>query len=163
MPVVDLVFGTVLIGLVGVISYVDMRRMVIPDGANLALACSGLIWQATENHKWPLPSLAFAGIIYAGFWLLRTWHRRLRRVAGLGKGDVKMAGAAACWFSPWNTPLFLSVASLSALIFVASAALKGRELNLEARVPFGPFLGMGLVITWLLERSGFPTFIPNGI
>ena len=80
---------------------------------------------------------------------------------GLGLGDVKMAGAAALWFSPWNLPLFLFVACASALGYIAVRALAKGRLDRAERVAFGPFLGVGLWVTFILERSGFATFIPD--
>lgn len=82
--------------------------------------------------------------------------------SGLGYGDVKMAGASALWFSPWNLPLFLMASSVSALVFVLAAQARGGGFQVSAKIPFGPFLGVGLAMTWLLERSQFATFVPNG-
>ncbi len=163
MAATEIAFGIILFGLVCAISVVDMRRLVIPDWLNLALLCAGLIWQVIAAQKLPLQALAFAGVMIVCFWLLRSLHGLVRGVVGLGLGDVKMAGAAACWFSPWNAPLFLLAASLTALVFVAAMTLGGKATDLETRVPFGPFIGFGLVLTWLAERSGLPTFIPNGV
>ncbi len=89
--------------------------------------------------------------------------RHLRGTAGLGLGDVKMAGAAALWVAPWNLPLLLMLACLAALLAVAIVILSGRRLDRLTRIPFGPFIGLGLVVVWTLEASDVPTLVPVGL
>jgi len=45
---------------------------------------------------------------------------------------------------------------------VVWSSLRSGGLDRAAKIPFGPFLGVGLAVTWIIERSGFTTFIPNG-
>ena len=162
MTTVDIVFGTALLAMLAAIAVIDVRTMAIPDWLNIGLAGSGLGYQAVASKAFPLGALAFAILVFASFWLVRYGYQRLRGVVGLGYGDVKMAGASALWFSPWNLPLFLMASSVSALVFVLAAQARGGGFQVSAKIPFGPFLGVGLAMTWLLERSQFATFVPNG-
>jgi leader peptidase (prepilin peptidase) / N-methyltransferase len=87
----------------------------------------------------------------AGFTIMfsiRAVFRRARNTDGLGLGDVKMAGAAAAWISPWSLPWFLLIASVSAIAYaiVVNINEAGRK------IPFGPFLGLGLVVIFWLEN-----------
>lgn len=165
MPWIDLAFAVALLAVLVPIAVIDLRAMIIPDRLTLALAALGLAWQALTLRALPLGAILFSAALLAGFLLLRALHFRLRGVTGLGLGDVKMAGAAGLWFSPWNLPLFLFSASFSALVFVLvchlAGARAGSGIDKGARIPFGPFIAAGLFLTWTLERSGFPTFVPD--
>lgn len=162
MSSLDMAFGAALVLILVPIAVADFRTMIIPDWLNLSLAGAGLLYQGLSRETFPLAAIVFAAVMLAGFWLVRLGYRSLRGRAGLGLGDVKMAGASATWFSPWNAPLFLMAACFSALIFVLFSAVFRGRVDGVGRIPFGPFVGFGLLATWVLERSGYPTFIPGG-
>lgn len=157
-----LFFGILLTVLVAAIAVVDLRQLIIPDSLNLGLAVAGLLFQVWTEPVLPLGALLFAVLAFLVFLGLQQWFVRVRGVHGLGLGDVKMAGASALWISPWNAALYLLVTCVSALLFVFFIFLRGAKLEMRMKVPFGPFLGLGLLVTWLLENTGLPTFIPNG-
>ena len=161
MTWLDFAFAAALVAILAWIAIVDFRDLIIPDALNIALAAVGLAYAALDQRAFPGGQVAFALLTLAGFWLVRAGFQRFRGVAGLGLGDVKMAGAAAFWFSPWNAPLFLFATAFSALVFVASKSLTMRRVDKHSRIPFGPFLGFGLFVTWALERSAWQTFIPD--
>jgi leader peptidase (prepilin peptidase)/N-methyltransferase len=161
MSSIDLVFSVALVATLVAIALVDFRDMIIPDWLNLSLAGLGLTHRVVTQGTFPATAIVFAALVFLGFWLARLGYRRLRGVAGLGLGDVKMAGGSALWFSPWNLPLFLFAASVSALIYVIVLRMVKGPRAYEARIPFGPFIGVGLLVTWAMERSMLPTFIPD--
>lgn len=157
----EIVFAAALLAVLVAVAVVDLRTLIIPDTLNTVLAALGLGWAWFAAGEPPFMQIAFAAGMFALFWALRAAFLALRKVAGLGFGDVKMAGACALWFSPWNLPLFLFLTAISALLYVALRASVTGRLDRSARVPFGPFLGFGLFATWLIERSDIPTFIPD--
>lgn len=161
MAWLDLAFAAALIAILAAIAVVDFRDLIIPDPLNLALAVIGFAYAALDRQSFPVGPVVFAVLMLVGFWLVRAGFQRFRGVADLGFGDVKMAGAAAFWFSPWNVPLFLFATAFSALVFVTSKSLATRRVDKHSRIPFGPFLGFGLFVTWALERSTWQTFIPD--
>lgn len=131
------------------VSLIDLRRRIIPDGLNLALLVLGVGFAALTG-----PALAAAGaslVQAAGafllLWALRAAYARLRGRTGLGLGDVKFIAAATAWTGLAGLPLLLLVASTSALAALALAALAGRRVDLAFRLPFGPFLALGLHAT----------------
>lgn len=154
-------FAVLLAAVLAAIARADFARLVIPDRLNLALAALGLAWQAVRLQALPLAALVAAAGVFAALWLIAAGFRRWRGRTGLGLGDVKMAAAAATWISPWNLPLLFMLACGAALAFVAIAAIGGRPAGRETRVPFGPFIGLGLAATWGLEVLGLPTLVPG--
>ncbi len=162
MSAIDITFGVALFATLAATAVADFRTTLIPDKLNIVLAGLGLLYQSALIKSLPVTAILFSAAMFAFFWLIRTGYQHFRGAAGLGLGDVKMAGGSALWFSPWNLPIFLLAACFSALIFVVLSAHRGGGLDRAAKIPFGPFLGIGLAVTWVLERSGFTTFIPNG-
>ncbi len=156
----EVAFGLLLAGLAIAIAVADLRSMLIPDMLNLALATGGLGLILICDQAAPWTGLAFALLIMAGFMGLRAWYLSTRGIAGLGLGDVKMAGAGALWYSPWNLPLFLLATCTAALAYAAFLHLRRGSLTMESKIPFGPFIAFGLFTAYVMERTGVPTFIP---
>ncbi|MBB4187346.1 leader peptidase (prepilin peptidase)/N-methyltransferase [Sinorhizobium terangae] len=146
------VFAILLVQLL-VITLIDARRSIIPDLCNAVLGLTGIA------AHWLLGSfdafrIASGAIIFGGtFALARALHFRARGQVGLGLGDVKMAAAAGCWIAAERFPLFLAVASFSALLFVLVMLPIWKGDLGTRRVAFGPFLALGLVLSWLAEMS----------
>ena len=155
-------FGLVLACLLLAIAAVDFRRGIIPDTLNLLLAGLGVAWQAQAPSGAIPAGLAGAGVAFAALFGLRQAFHWVRGIHGLGLGDVKMAAAGAIWISPWNLPLLLMAACLAALAAIGAMRLCGQPASRETAIPFGPFIGAGLMLTWLLEASDFPTLLPDG-
>ncbi len=136
-----------------VIAVIDMQRLVIPDLCNILLAMTGLAahwFLGSFDVVWTLTGI----LVFAGtFALVRTVHFHARGQIGLGLGDVKMAGAAACWITVGSFPLFLAASSLGALAFALLMLPFWKKDARLKRVPFGPFLAAGLLLTWVFEMN----------
>ncbi|RVP95266.1 prepilin peptidase [Sinorhizobium meliloti] len=134
-----------------IIALIDARRSIIPDLCNAFLAITGIAAHWFLDSFDPVPILS--GVIVFGgvFALARAVHFRARGQVGLGFGDVKMAAAAGCWITVASLPVFLALASLSALLFVLAMIPFWKGELTTRRVPFGPFLALALVLSWLAE------------
>ncbi|ASY70281.1 prepilin peptidase [Sinorhizobium fredii] len=147
-----LVFAILMVQLT-VIALIDARRSIIPDVCNALLGLTGVA------AHWLLGSfdvlrIVTGAVVFGGtFALARAVHFRARGQVGLGLGDVKMAAAAGCWITIASFPLFLAIASLSALLFVLAMLPVWKGALQKRRVPFGPFLALGLALSWLAEAS----------
>ena len=121
--------------------------MRIPDALNVILLAGGIGFGVFG----PVNSLAAQAVsalaLAAALWAIRYGHSRMSGVIGLGLGDVKMAGAGALWISPLSVPLFLFVSSASGLLFIL---LRGAGTGRE-KLPFAPFLSLGLLSCWIAE------------
>jgi leader peptidase (prepilin peptidase)/N-methyltransferase len=141
-----------LVGLTCLISYVDFRWYAIPDVLNVSVFSLGLTYNFSSGWQDALQACLFAAIVGIAVYTMRHVHMRLTGRIGLGMGDVKLSAAAAVWLSPWNFPIFLFLASGSALIFfIVTHGVQGKALRSQ-RIPFGPFLALALVLTWNGER-----------
>ena len=146
------VFGVALLAILGAIAWIDWRTFVIPDVLNLCLGLSGCLYRLALS---PADLLLHAGAgagVFALFWLVRRGHVAATGRIGLGLGDVKMAGAAAVWISPWHLPVLVFGASFSALAVLLTRELATGGGVVRERQPFGPFLALSLALTWSAEQ-----------
>ncbi|PBC08195.1 A24 family peptidase [Mesorhizobium sp. WSM3859] len=147
-----IVAGLVLANILMAIAVVDFRRQVIPDPLNIALAVSGFGFQMSVQRDNAVMQVLIAALTLAVFWALRRGHFLLTGRIGLGLGDVKMLGAAALWINPLLSPVLLFVASAAALLFVGGQVVAAGPAAARMRVPFGPFIALGLACSWMLEQ-----------
>ncbi|GJE18850.1 prepilin peptidase [Methylobacterium marchantiae] len=131
------------------IALIDLRRHIIPNALNGALFGLGLCVLAVQAPGGAIPvaiglALAESALAYLLFAGLRAAYGRLRGRTGLGFGDVKLIAAAMPWIGLAQLPLMILVASLSALGALGAMRLAGHPVGMRTRLPFGPFLALGL-------------------
>lgn len=145
-------FFAVLCLLSGVLAWIDIRHGIIPNWLNLAIAVLGFA-KAILVDGWHAALLTASTGVAIGVivWLLRRLYYALRRVQGLGLGDVKFLAAAGTWISITELPTLLLVASVAALAVVGIMRLVGRSMTRQTMIPFGPFLALGLLFTVALQ------------
>lgn len=144
-------FAILLVAILGALTWFDIRQMILPDELNAALGLSGLTYQWLSSADTLALQLGFSAATLAVFWLMRRAHFVATGRMGLGFGDVKMAGAAATWLNPLLLPAFVFVASCTALIWLLAKSVIGGPIHLNRRQPFGPFLAIGLAVTWAID------------
>jgi prepilin peptidase CpaA len=130
------------------IAVVDVRTYTISDRLNLAIALlAPVYWWSAGVPLWPdaairvgvgvLVFLFFAGAFYLN---------------AMGGGDVKLAGALALWFTPYETLKLIVIMSivggLLTLVVVGLHRLRKKEGRPE--VPYGVAIAAGGM--WLLAQ-----------
>lgn len=138
------VFGFLLAVILGVISVIDWRHFRIPDGCNIILFITGVTWILLTAPQQVFVQIGFALLLLVVFWTIRFAHFKFSGEIGLGMGDVKMIGASGVWISPFDTAIFIFLSSSIALFYVLVVS---RFRKVE-HIPFGPFLSLGLFMTW---------------
>ncbi|WP_291323250.1 A24 family peptidase [Desulfonatronospira sp.] len=126
-------------------SFIDFKIFILPDiitlpGAGLALAASFIL---------PIFWLdAFMGaLLGAGlFWSLQWAYRIIKKIEGLGTGDIKlmlMLGALVGW---QGLPIQIFFAALLGLAASLIYMKRKPGSGMQTPIPFGPFLALGAVI-----------------
>lgn len=139
--------------LCGSLALIDLRRGIIPDGINLAIAGLGVTRVAVTGGLTPgAEAIVEAMVVGMAFWLFRRLYFVLRKTQGLGLGDVKFLAAAVPWVGILAVPTLLLIAALAALLAIGSAQLAGQNLTRQTALPFGPFLAVGLLLTLALQQ-----------
>ncbi|HMG33466.1 MAG TPA: prepilin peptidase [Blastocatellia bacterium] len=85
-------------------------------------------------------------------WLVRELYFRIRRVEGMGLGDVKMMLMVGA-FLGWQLTVFtiFLAALLGSIVGVSLVKLRGSSMKTE--IPFGVFLGPAGIIAMFLGRQ----------
>jgi leader peptidase (prepilin peptidase)/N-methyltransferase len=138
------------------LAWIDLRRGIIPDWLNLAIAAAGLA-RAWLLAGWDASlAAALEGVVIGAIVLALRWlYFRFRGRHGLGLGDVKLLAASATWIGVTGIPMQLLVGSITALLAAVLVHLNGRSLTRQSVLPFGPFLALGLLTTLALQQQGW--------
>jgi leader peptidase (prepilin peptidase) / N-methyltransferase len=146
-------FGSILIVLI----FIDLFHRILPDLFTLGGALVGFLLSPLQSPEFLLSGGALQlggpvlngylnsllGILFGGgfLWLVAFIYLKLRRVEGLGFGDVKMMGMVGAflgWQFAWLTILIGSL--LGAVFGGVFIYLSKRDRRYE--LPFGTFLGI---------------------
>lgn len=128
---------------------IDLRAMILPDSLTLPLAVAGLIFVWWTDPAAVADHALGAGLGWLIFRLVAGLYVRLRGREGLGRGDAKLMAAAGAWVGWQGLASVVLLAALAALAVIALAAALGRRIGAQSPIPFGPFLALGLWLTWL--------------
>jgi leader peptidase (prepilin peptidase)/N-methyltransferase len=119
------------------VAFIDLEHRIVPNRILLPMAvwalATGVLFRLGE-----LPSLLIAGAAAFTFLLVAA----LAYPAGMGMGDVKLAGVMGLYLGASVAPaLFVAfvAGSLIGIAIVARLGAAGRK----QRVPFAPFLALG--------------------
>jgi len=132
---------------------IDLDHLVLPDRITLPGIVLGLALHAGLPAALPWASLreaALGALLGAAVPLLLSagWYL-LRRVWGMGLGDVKMLALVGAFLGWRGALVTLGVAALAALLVVV-VALPVRRYQMGHKMPFGPFLALGAVVALLV-------------
>jgi leader peptidase (prepilin peptidase)/N-methyltransferase len=141
-------FGSLLIAIVLMAAIIDHRKMILPNQLTLLLGLTGIAQTILVGRPNFLDACLGAVMAAVSLGLIATLFRKFRGIEGLGLGDQKFAAAISLWIGWREVAPMLFMASVSALVFVSFRSLKDRRLDMAARMPFGPFLGFGAIVSW---------------
>jgi leader peptidase (prepilin peptidase)/N-methyltransferase len=146
-------FFLLLCAICGALALIDMRRGIIPDGLNLAIAALGLTKTVVADGVMEgVDAIRDAIVVGAICWLLRQLYFAWRKIQGIGLGDVKFLAASAICVGLSGTPMLILIAALSALVAAGGLKIAGHSLSRHTSLPFGPFLAVGLLSTLMLQQ-----------
>jgi leader peptidase (prepilin peptidase)/N-methyltransferase len=167
----DLVFAASMLALV----FIDAEHMILPNAitypgilfavvARLAVAylvgpahfddLPQMISLFPPNYPVWLVSLigAAIGALAGGgsLWLMGFLWERLRGVEAMGLGDVKMMLMVGAYLGWRLTLLTILIAALSGSLAGISLMLRRGSRDLQMMLPFGIFLGIGSIVSFLV-------------
>ena len=127
------------------ISLIDYKTQIIPDGLVGVIAVSGVLYNllyAQQSISDMLLGGAVGFAVMLGIFVISS--------GGMGGGDVKLSAAVGLWLGVEGTLLFLLLAFIlggviSMLLLVSGIKSKGDA------IPFGPFLCLAAFVTILYQ------------
>ncbi|MCK9554642.1 prepilin peptidase [bacterium] len=153
-------FKIVLFSVLVLASFIDIKHFVIPDESNLigfifAVSMSILFPYLQGRDIWYLAlgdSLlgAFAGFATLGF--VSFAGSRLLKKDAMGFGDVKFIAMIGA-FTGWEMVLLTIMTASFIGAVLGGALMLFKTRNLKGRIPFGPYLAAGAVISVLFGKA----------
>ena len=134
----------VLYSMLMVLSVIDWRTYIIPNGINLVIFLLGVVRVLTDLHNWLgyLIGMLAVSLVFLGLHVATGGN-------GLGMGDVKLVAAAGLLIGWQNMLLAVIIGSLSGAV-IHSIRMKG---GAGKKLAFGPYLAAGI---WIAALFGQP-------
>ena len=142
--------AVLLVWLLIVITWIDIDTYLIPDQLSLSLLWLGLFFSLFEFSISPNEAIQGALIGYLSLWLVFHLFKLITGKEGMGYGDFKLLAAGGAWLGPELLIAVLLIASLSGLVFALLQAIVKRGSN---KIPFGPYLSVGIFVSYLFGDS----------
>jgi leader peptidase (prepilin peptidase)/N-methyltransferase len=137
-----------------VLTFIDIEFRIIPDRfslGNWGLALLLVFFMYFKFDSSMSENLWGGAFGFGVFFLIGYSYEKIKKVEGLGFGDVKMMGWLGTWLGFNGMPLLILSASLLGLSVGLIVIVKEKG-NLKTAIPFGPFLALGAVIVWTLQK-----------
>jgi prepilin peptidase CpaA len=130
------------------IAVVDIRTYTISDRLNLGIALvAPVYWWAAGVPLWPDAAMQVGVAVLVFLFFAGAFYLNV-----MGGGDVKLAGALALWFTPYDTLRMIVIMSIAGglLTLVVLAAHRARKKLNRPEVPYGVAIAVGGM--WLLAQ-----------
>nr|BAL54340.1 prepilin peptidase / N-methyltransferase [uncultured Aquificae bacterium] len=141
-----------------VLSLIDWDTFLLPDSLNLGGLAFGLITSLFRTDFSLLDSLAGALAGAVPFFLIYVFYVKVRKMEGLGFGDVKLMAFIGSVTGIWGVLYAVFLGSVFGLLYALPIIFKNR--NLSFAVPYGPFLSLGCFVGTVFDQHLRVIFLP---
>jgi leader peptidase (prepilin peptidase)/N-methyltransferase len=137
---VELVSGLLLVAMVVAVAVIDAEHKIVPNRVLLPASLAAiLIWGIGDPGK--LPQHLLFGLAAGGLLLAVA----LAYPAGMGMGDVKLAGAMGLFLGRSVAPALLVGFAAGAVVGIGIMIAQGSAARKRA-IPFAPYLAAGAIV-----------------
>ena len=123
------------------ITIIDLKSFLIPDILSLTGIVLGLLGAALNPERSFLDS--FVGLIVGGgfFWAMASVYYSLRKIEGLGGGDIKLLAWIGTVLGIKSIPFVILVSSMFGIL-AGCFFMGSTKQGLKTEIPYGPFLAL---------------------
>ncbi|MFN3976765.1 MAG: prepilin peptidase [Aquificaceae bacterium] len=132
-----------------VASLIDWDTFTLPDSLTLGGLALGLLTSLLRQDLGIKDSLFGAFLGFAIFFLIYLYYTKVRKIEGLGFGDVKLMAFIGSAFGVWGVVYALFLGSIFGLLYALPMIIKHR--NMQFALPYGPFLSLGVFVGVMLN------------
>ncbi|MCE9633753.1 MAG: A24 family peptidase [Methylophilales bacterium] len=127
------------------LTFIDLDTMMLPDDITLPLLWAGLLFNLQggfiDLQSAVIGAVVGYGLLWAAYWLFKLATGK----EGMGYGDFKLLAALGAWFGWQALPPLLVISGVTGSII--GFALMTAKNNLSGKIPFGPYLALGGIVT----------------
>ncbi len=145
LSLIFFVFFSVLL----VASLIDWDTFILPDSLTLGGLGFGLLTSFVRQDFSLQESLMGAVAGGGSFLLIYLYYTKLRKMEGLGFGDVKLMAFIGSVAGIWGVMYAVFLGSVLGLLYALPIIIRNRSLQFA--VPYGPFLSMGVFVGVFLD------------
>ncbi len=138
-----IVSTAILAGLLIALSAIDLKTFRLPNELTFSLIGSGLFfaWLSCGDLK---GRVIGAILGYCVFVAIEVAFKKLRGKDGLGRGDAKLLAGGGAWVGWSGLPFIVFIGSGMGLVAALFPSFRK-----TGKIPFGPFLAIGIFIVWV--------------
>lgn len=138
------------------LSYIDFKTCYLPD--RLQVVCTvfaiaaffiELLKAPVQSQLWLSRALAIS--VPLCVWLVGTAYEKLRKIEGLGFGDIKLLGWMAIYIDTDIISVLMVGVALALAVNIPRVAL--RKIDSQTPFAFGPYLIAGFLILGYLKGA----------
>jgi leader peptidase (prepilin peptidase)/N-methyltransferase len=135
-----------------IVTFIDLRHKIIPDVISLPGILVGLVAVSVFRLNGISWKDSVIGLMLGGglLFLIGVSYEWLRKKEGMGMGDVKLLAMIGAWMGYMALPYIILISSLTGIIIGGGSLLLSKK-DLGQKIPFGPFLVLGTLMTLFFE------------
>ena len=148
-------WGGLLVAILVPLVLIDLKFQILPDNLNLLLSIFGFLQSYFLEAPEAVESLLGSFLAGLVMFVVAKAYKKVRKLEGLGLGDVKLAAAGGLWVGWTMVGMMIFLGAFSAAVFVFMRSWKFGKIDRNERIPFGPFLAFGILCSWVLRHSSY--------
>jgi len=126
--------------------FIDYDHQILPNAITVYGTLIGILIAGPRMSFTIIDALKGAALGAGILWAVSELYFRLRKVEGMGQGDVKMMGMVGAFLGWQGVLLTLFIGSLLGSV-VGLAVVSTSGADMKTKLPFGTFLGIGAIMT----------------
>ncbi|SFN08446.1 leader peptidase (prepilin peptidase) / N-methyltransferase [Izhakiella capsodis] len=126
------------------ITYIDIKKNIIPLIFTIPLALSGIIFMSLKYHSMSYIYGAMCGFFLVTFTMLFVSYIRKENV--IAGGDIALITSAGSWLGIVNMPMFIILTSILFIVHALPFRLRG-----SIYTPMGPSISLGFLLCLALH------------
>jgi len=141
----------ILVGLLVALSIIDLKTFRLPNVLTFTLIGTGLIeawirFGGLPEGLWGGFTDRVIGAIagYLVFVLIEKGFKQFTGKDGMGRGDAKLIAGGGAWCGWTALPFIVLIGSFMGLVAALFPSIRK-----TGRIPFGPFLALGIISVWI--------------
>ncbi len=160
---VHLLFTIIFLMVMISLSLIDLKHMILPNELTIGGSILFFIYAFFNPEVDTLEAIVTAGVVTLAFALIYVFYIKIRKIEGLGQGDIKMVFLLGIFLGAKKLVVTILLASVSGLI-VGIFIIILKKKDLKYALPFGTFLGIGGYIAYFFGNRILEiinSFYPN--
>jgi leader peptidase (prepilin peptidase)/N-methyltransferase len=136
--------------------FIDWYHQLILDKMTIPMAIIGLAFALIPGTDVSFKNALVTGVGILVLMLIIAWiYEKVRKVDGMGGGDIKLLAAMATYLGAINISFIIFISSIIAVIGAISTSKTRKE-----GIPFGPFIVVATLF-WVLFGNHFLSWYLN--